>query len=83
MRELAERLASLAYDEAQRKHIDITPYHQTLLVAFFSRADRNRKIWAIRFSPFKCGELGFDGGGFDSEFDYETYKLIDSYISYR
>ena len=40
-----------------------------------------RKIWGVRFSPFHCGDLVLDGGGFDVEIDPKTFEVIDSYFS--
>jgi hypothetical protein len=47
-----------------------------------SRSILNQKETEIvRFTPFRCEELGLDGGGFDVEIDPKTYAVIDSYTS--
>jgi hypothetical protein len=78
-----DKLAAIAFREAGRKRVDLDKYRGFIAVPNVSRANRNRKIVGIRFSPFRCDERGFDGGGFDLEIDPNTLGVIDSYLSFR
>lgn len=82
-RALIRKLAKIAFEEAERKGVSLRGYRQVFAVRYYSRSDRSRQIWAVRFSPWRCKQLAVDGGGFDVEIDPKTFEVIDSYISFR
>ncbi len=80
---LEKKLVAMAFNEALRNGVDVNFFKKSFAVHNKSRSKPHRDILAVRFSPFPCRELVLDGGGFDVEFDPETLKIVDSYMSTR
>jgi hypothetical protein len=82
-RQLLDKLASIAYAEARKKKAWVRDYRGLIAVETLSDRHENRPIYAIRFTPYACNDMGTDGGGFDIEVDRKTLKVIDSHQSIR
>jgi hypothetical protein len=82
-RNLMDKLANIAFAEAKRKKAWIRDYPGFIAVEMTSYRHKGRLIYGLRFTPFACGEMGLDGGGFDIEVDRKTFEVIDSYKSMR
>jgi hypothetical protein len=80
-KELMNKFHGIAFAQAKEKGIDLSRYKRFIAVHSTSRSDPNRKIIGLRFSSYRCDEVGLDGGGFDAEIDSSSHTLIDSYTS--
>jgi hypothetical protein len=78
---LARKLAGIAFKDAERKSVSLRDYNRVFAVPYHSRLEPDRKIWGVRFSPFRCNEMVTDGGGYDVEIDPTTFEVIDSFFS--
>ncbi len=83
-----QKLAEIAFEEAQRKHVSLKQYNSVFAVVWPDLVDENNQVikkggyYAVRFSPFRCNSMGTDGGGFDVDIDPGSFKVISSRISF-